>query len=102
MNRLIDSKRGELFDLCVRYHVRRLEVIGSAAGDLFDPNTSDLDFLVEFENLLPGQYADSYFGLLEELRKLFNRPVDLVMIKAVKNPYFLKSIQASRVLLYAA
>ena len=102
MNRLIDAKRSELSDLCARYHVRRLEVFGSAAGDLFDPNTSDLDFLVEFQDLPPGQYADSYFGLLEELEKVFNRPVDLVMITAVRNPYFLQSIQASRVVLYAA
>ncbi len=102
MNGLIDAKRRELSDLCVRYHVHQLEVFGSAAEDRFDSNTSDLDFLVEFEDLSPGQYADSYFGLLEDLQKLFNRPVDLVMIKAVENPYFLESIQASRVVLYAA
>ena len=30
------------------------------------------------------------------------RSVDLVMISAVKNPYFLESIEQSRTLLYAA
>ena len=48
------------------------------------------------------EYADTYFGLLEGLQELFKRNVDLVMISAVKNPYFLESIERSRTLLYAA
>ena len=34
--------------LCARYCVSRLELTGSAARDDFDPETSDLDFLLEF------------------------------------------------------
>jgi len=49
-----------------------------------------------------GAYADSYFGLLEALEQLFNRPVDLVVASAIKNPYFRESIERTRVLLYAA
>jgi predicted nucleotidyltransferase len=88
--------------LCRRFRVRRLELFGSAVGDEFDPETSDLDFLVEFEDLAPGEYADTYFGLLEGLRGLFQRNVDLVTVSAVKNPYLLQSIERSRTLLYAA
>ena len=40
--------REELRDLCRRFHVRRLEVFGSAARGDFDPARSDIDFLVEF------------------------------------------------------
>ena len=46
--------------------------------------------------------ADTYVGLLEGLKELFKRNVDLVMISAVKNPYFLECIERSRTLLYAA
>jgi hypothetical protein len=71
-------------------------------GGAFDPHTSDLDFLVAFEELNDDEYADAYFGLLEALRDLFQRNVDLVMLSAIKNPYFLKRIEPTRTLLYAA
>ena len=68
----------------------------------FDPRTSDLDFLVEFLPLQLGEYADAYFGLLEALRELFERNIDLVMTGAIRNRYFLESINRSRTVLYAA
>ena len=102
MNRAIEEKRDELLRLCAQYRVRRLELFGSALTDQFDPATSDLDFLVEFLPLQPGERADAYFGLLNALRELFQRNVDLVMAKAIRNRYFLESIHHSRTLLYAA
>ena len=102
MNSVVASKTEELARLCTRFHVRRLELFGSAAGESFSAQASDLDFLVEFEELLPGQYADAYFGLLESLQDLFGRPIDLVMTSAVCNPYFLESIDSSRTVVYAA
>jgi predicted nucleotidyltransferase len=67
----------------------------------FEPSRSDLDFLVEFEDLGHG-YFDAYFGLLESLEALFDKPIDLVMSHAIRNPYFLEGIRDSRTLLYAA
>jgi predicted nucleotidyltransferase len=99
---VVQENRDAVERLCRQFLVRRLELFGSAVGEEFDPETSDLDFLVDFEELKPNEYADTYFGLLEGLRKLFNRDVDLVMASAVKNPYFLESIERSRTLLYAA
>jgi predicted nucleotidyltransferase len=90
-------------EFCVQYRVRRLELFGSAIDDEnFDTENSDLDFLVEFQPLWPGEYADTYFGLLEDLENLFARHVDLVMVRAVKNPYFLEFINRSRKPLYTA
>ena len=80
--------------------MRRLELFGSATSDDFDSAESDLDFLVEFNSLATGQYFESYFGLLEDLEKLFDRPVDLVVDSAIKNPYFRKSIERNQALLY--
>jgi uncharacterized protein len=79
-----------------------LDLIGSAASGDFDPARSDLDFLVEFQQLQPGHHADAYFGLLHGLEDLFGRKVDLVMRGAVKNPWFARSIEACGELLYAA
>ena len=98
---LLDGKRTELEELCVRFRVRRLELFGSAASGGFDPERSDLDFLVEYGVLEPGTYADHYFGLLFALEDLFGCRVDLVMLSAVENPFFLQEIEASRTSLYA-
>jgi len=90
---IVEDNREELKDLCVKHRVRRLELFGSAIDDEnFDLEKSDIDFLVEFQPLKPGEYADTYFGLLEALESLFNRHIDLIMVRAVKNPYFLEAI----------
>ena len=102
MNRFIQEKLDELTRLCARYRVHRLELFGSAAGHDFDPAASDLDFLVEYRGLTPGEHADAYFGMLEALQDLFERNIDLVKIKAITNPYFLESINRTRTVLYAA
>lgn len=102
MNPLVKEKYEDLANLCQRFHVQRIDLFGSAADERFDQQTSDLDFLVTFEDLGPGEYVDAYFGLLEALQDLFQRPVDLVVASAVKNPYFLEEIEQTRMLLYAA
>lgn len=100
---LIEKNYEAIGKLCVRYHVQRLELVGSAVdGREFDDEKSDIDFLVEFGPLKPGEYADTYFGLLEALEALFKRHVDLIMTGAIKNPYFLESINKTRKVLYAA
>ena len=58
---LIERRRSELEELCRRYHVKTLEVFGSAADGTFDAARSDLDFLVEFLPLGPGQLFDFFF-----------------------------------------
>ena len=46
--------------------------------------------------------ADRWFGLQEGLEALLKRRVDLVSIKAAKNPYFLEVANRHKVQLYAA
>ncbi len=92
----------ELQRLCRVHHVRSLELFGSAVGESFDPASSDLDFAVEFDPLPPGKRADTYFDLLEGLTELFGRPVDVVMVSAVRNPYFRRQLDDTKVPVYAA
>lgn len=92
----------EIADICRRYRVHRLELFGSAVGEHFDADRSDVDFLVEFEPLAEGEHADAYFGLLESLGSLLSRPIDLVMVGAIRNRYFREAIEPTRTLLYAA
>ena len=99
---VIEQHRNEIEALCRRFNVARLEVFGSAADGSFDPARSDVDFLVEFQPLEPGPLADAYFGLRAELERIFQRRVDLVTPKAIRNPYFLRGVNETRRLLYAA
>ena len=99
---LIADYRSPLAHLCRDYRVQRLELFGSAVHGAFDPQHSDLDFLVEFEPMPAGDYATLFFGFKEALETLFGLPVDLVVPSAIHNPYFRQSIERSKALLYAA
>ena len=92
----------KLSNLCAIYGVKRLELLGSASRSDFDRDKSDLDFLIEFAESHSTGAFDRYFGLKEELERLFQRPVDLVEIKAIKNPYFRQAIERDKVLVYGA
>ncbi len=102
MVKAIEEHAEKVAELCRRFGVRRLDVFGSAAGDRFDPDRSDLDFLVEFDLPDPVDHAQACFGLLSALTDLFARDVDLVEIRAVTNPYFLESVNRDRRQIYAA
>ena len=102
MNAIVEQHREQLLALCRRYDIRRLDLIGSATRDDFDPVTSDLDFVVEFENLTPDNAADRYLGLMIDLEDLFGRKIDLVSYPGIRNPYFKKVVDRTRVTLYAA
>lgn len=80
MNELITANHPQLIHLCQLYHVRRLELFGSAVRSQAEAEIGDLDFLVDFADLEETGYAQTYFGLLESLQNLFNKPVDLVML----------------------
>lgn len=99
---LLEQHRTGLDALCRRYGVRRLEVFGSAAEAEADREARDVDLLVEFGPAADMGPADQYFGLLAELEKLLGRDVDLVCSTAMRNPYFIREVNRSRSLLYAA
>ena len=101
MNTVIDKYREQVAILCQRTGARQLDAFGSAVRDDFDAETSDLDFLVDFDPLPPAQYADAYFTLKEGLEALFDRSVDLVTLSSLVNPYFRDRIAAERRTIYA-
>src|SRR5216110_145773 len=94
MNAIMQEKLKDVVAVCNQRSVRRLALFGSAA--------SDLDFLVEFQPHSPAQHADNYFGLQEDLERLFGLPVELVEPGPIRNPYFQQAIEKTQVLVYAA
>jgi uncharacterized protein len=99
---LIEQHRTELFELCRRYGVQRLDLFGSAARGAFDRASSDIDFLVVFNRDANADQADRYFGLLCGLESLFGRKVDLIDVRAHHNPYFMAEALKHREMLYVA
>jgi len=125
MHPLITDNLDDLVVLCRRHRVVHLDLFGSATTADFDvsPNgdspisgsnsgdysavnsgggESDIDFLVEFEAMEPADHAQYYFDFLQALSDLFHRDIDLVEDGAIRNPYFRRAVDASRVKLYDA
>jgi predicted nucleotidyltransferase len=97
---LLEQNLAAIRELCTKHGVKRLAVFGSAARGTFDPSRSDVDFVVEFFPDAKG--FDAYFDLKFALQDLLGRAVDLVELKAVENPYFRRSVEASQQEVYAA
>jgi predicted nucleotidyltransferase len=85
--------------LCSKHKVNKLFVFGSVLKDSFNKD-SDIDLVVDFRDVDLLEYADNYFDLKEQLESIFNRPVDLLEEKAIRNPYFKKQIDTEKQLIY--
>jgi uncharacterized protein len=101
MESVIEKNRQSLIQLCRQYHVAKLEVFGSAARGDFN-ESSDIDFLVEFDEEANSRRFDNFFELLRSLEQLFNRRVDLVEPGGLKNPYLIQRINQTKKEIYAA
>jgi predicted nucleotidyltransferase len=97
---IIKNKLSEIKSLCVKYHVAQLFIFGSFAKGNFNAE-SDIDFLVYFtDDIALLDYADNFFDFIYELEKLFNRKIDMVSGKAMKNPYFIQEVEKTKKLIY--
>jgi predicted nucleotidyltransferase len=101
MNTIIENNKASIFKLCLENRVQKLYVFGSVLTENFSEN-SDIDFLVKFnENIPLLEYADNYFELLFAFEDLFNKKIDLISEKSLKNPYFIKEVNNTKQLVYA-
>lgn len=96
----IDIYQHEIQQLCRKYGIERFELFGSAVRDDFDVE-SDVDCLIDFVED-GGNYFDRYFEFKNKLEALFGRKVDLVVAKAIRNPYFRRGVDQRKKVVYAA
>lgn len=96
----IQQQGATLAALCRQYRVRRLRLFGSAATGAFIPETSDLDFIAEFADTHNADYADRYLDFAEALERLFNRRVDVLTERAIRNPYFRAEVERATQVVY--
>jgi len=96
---VIERNINQVVSLCKKHKVRLLYIFGSVLTDRFTDD-SDVDFLVEFENVDIQDYFDNYMDFKEKLEALLNRQVDLVENQAIRNPIFRMVIDRDKRLVY--
>lgn len=97
--KFIEVYKNQIITLCENFKVKKLSSFGSVNTPKFNQE-SDIDFLVDFNVEDPIEYSENYFNLKFGLEKIFNRPIDLLENKALKNPFLRESIEKSQVLIY--
>jgi hypothetical protein len=101
MHPLIENNREAIARVCRVHGVRRLEAFGSILRDDFEPGRSDVDVLVEFEAHAADSFSN-FLDLKESLEALFQRSVDLVELRAIRNRRLRYYIEQSKSSIYAA
>jgi len=99
MNVLLEKNLDRMKKYCQEFDVEKLHAFGSITSNKFN-DKSDIDLLVKFKNLPCEKYADNFFKLHEMFELIFKRKVDLVTENSLSNPYFIKTINRTKTLLY--
>jgi hypothetical protein len=95
----LELYKSQVEEVCRTLRIRRLDLVGSAARLDFSA-ASDVDVLVEFDG--DAGLFERYFGLKERLEAIFGRPVDVIEERALRNPFFIKTVERDRKTIYAA
>jgi len=98
---LIEQNINKISSLCESHKVKYLYAFGSVLTNKFSEK-SDIDLIVDFDNVELLKYADNYFDFKFSLEDILNRPIDLLEEKAIKNPYFRKTLNQNKVLIYGS
>jgi len=98
---IIERNSIQIRKLCVQHKVDQMFVFGSVLTKDFNEN-SDVDFLVKFGEIDLYDYFKNLLNLKENLEKILHRKVDILEMRALKNPYLKKSIDNSKLLIYGS
>ena len=96
---LLDIHKNQIYELCEIHNVKELYLFGSILTDKFN-DSSDIDMLIQFNQIELMKYFDNYMGLKEKFEKILNRQVDLVENQAIKNPIFRKVLDREKRIFY--
>ncbi len=100
MSLRIFSDTDEIFNIFEKHKVIKAYVFGSVLTDKFNKE-SDIDFLIKFkEGINPLEKGELWWSLHDTLRQYFNREIDIVTEKSLKNPYFIKELEKTKHLIY--
>jgi hypothetical protein len=86
-------------DFCRRWRITEFSLFGSVLTDRFGP-ASDVDILVSLGENTPLSLYD-WVDMIDELNRIFGRPVDLVEKSGLRNPFRRHEILTNRRVIYA-
>ena len=96
----IDKPQIELIrELCKTSKVKSLLAFGSVTRVDFN-ESSDIDLVVDFDEKDPLKYTDLYFDLKTKLENVLNRQVDLLEERGIRNQFFRKHLDDTKVKIY--
>ncbi len=102
MNSIIENNKLAIDKLCQENKVEKLYVFGSVLNESFNEN-SDIDFIISFDESIPLlSYSDYFFNVLFGFEDLFKREIDLITERSLYNPYFIKELNDTKQIIYAA
>ena len=102
MHFLIKNNINQLIEICKSYDVKRLYAFGSLCTDKFNEETSDIDLIVELDQLDPIKRGEALLSIWDRFEELFGKKVDLLSRTQVRNPYLQEGIDATKQLIYEA
>jgi hypothetical protein len=85
--------------LCHEFGIARLGIFGSVARGTAEPG-SDIDFFAEFDSPEPSTMPDRYFGFIEAASRAFDRPVQLLTPRMLRNPHLKRSVERDLRVIY--
>jgi predicted nucleotidyltransferase len=95
----IEQIKSNVERLCNKHGVKSLDIFGSVArGD--NKPTSDMDFLVEFDDSEPKVYSKRFFSLLHSLEDTFHCNIDLLTERSIRKKSLRKRIEKDKICLY--
>jgi len=99
MHKIFKKNINQIKTLCINHNVNSLFAFGSVCTDEFN-NSSDIDLLISFNPMDFADYADNYFLVADKFEEILHRPVDLITDKSLSNPYFIDSVNRTKILIY--
>lgn len=108
MHPLIQNNLDKIVMLCEKHYIKELYLFGSAArGDYNQKSDFDFAYVFDYDDFVQNPIDTWRFDPFIEfddfktsLKKLFKKKVDLIPYDSLHNPYFKKSIDEDKILLY--
>ena len=96
---ILNQHIDQIKKLCELNKVSSLFAFGSVTTDNFRPD-SDIDLVVEIDDIDPISYSEKYFNLKFQLEEVLKRQIDLLEHKSIRNRFLKSEIDRTKVQIY--
>lgn len=96
----IQSRLADFLALCKTHNVKSLYAFGSSITPNFDEKYSDIDLLIELNDIDPINRGEKLMSIWDQFEQFFQRKVDLLTNSSIKNPILKENIDSTKILIY--